>query len=176
MSLLSTTSSGVTLYDPDATGVGVQPYGYDQLCPVFFNNYWVKASKITIYPSTIGNESCAYFEVLVVPYRADTLPYTEVEDIRRMPNCRSIRLTKDSISNKSTRVSSYATSVSVLSTQFGKDTLATGQYDGNPTYQWYWHVITDSTTWPVNANTYVSYDCKITYYSKLLRKQELNES
>lgn len=167
---------GNSLFDPDYTGVGVQPYGFDQLCPVFYNNYFVKASKISIFPATIGNSSNAYFEVLVVPYRAATLPYTEVEDIRRMPYARSVRLHASTVSEKTDSVHSYATSRAILSKEFTDDALATGQYDGNPTITWFWHVISDSTTFPVGANTKVKFDVKIKYYTKLIRKQELNES
>lgn len=169
---------GNSIFDPYETGVGNQPYGYDQLVGpnVFYNNYLVKASKITVYPATLGNASNAYFDVLVVPYRANTLPYTEVQDIRRMPYCRSFRLQAATIANKACVVSSYASSKAILSREFGDDNLATGQYDGNPTYQWYWHVITDSTNFPVGANTKVKFDVKIAYYTKLLRKQEINDS
>lgn len=167
---------GNSLYDPDYSGVGVQPYGYDQLCPTFYNNYFVKSSKITVYPSTLGNSSNAYFEILVVPYRASSLVSTDPDDVRRMPYCRSLRLTSSTISNKACFVSSYASTSAILSKEFGTDTLASGQYDGDPTYVWYWHVVTDSSDYPVGANTKVKFDVKIAYYTKLMRKQEFIES
>lgn len=56
-----------SLYDPNFTGVGHQPYGFDQLCPVFYNQYIVKAVKITLLANTIGGSA----EVAVV-YKLDT--------------------------------------------------------------------------------------------------------
>jgi len=37
-----------SLHDPDYTGTGHQPMGYDQLCPALYQQWWVTASKITI--------------------------------------------------------------------------------------------------------------------------------
>lgn len=171
--------SGNSLYDPDVTGSGVQPYGFDQLCPVFYNNYNVKASKITVYPSVAPSYVTSfppYFECLIVPYRTTTLPYNEVEDIRRMPYCRSIRFSAQSQGSHPTSLSSYASTKSILSREFANDVSATGQYDGNPTYRWYWFVIIDTNTWIPTANISVKFDVKIAYYTRLIRKVELNES
>lgn len=170
---------GNSLYDPDYTGIGVQPYGFDQLCPTFYNNYNVRGSKITVYPSvakTYETSFPPYFDCLVVPYRGPDLTYTELEDIRRMPYCRSIRFSAESQANHPTRVSSYAATNAILGPEFGKDVLASGQYDGSPTYVWYWLVVFDTTDWIPSATIKINFDVKIVYYSKLLRKQELNES
>lgn len=170
---------GNSLYDPNYTGVGAQPYGFDQLCPTFYQNYNVKSSKITVYPSVSKVYETGfppYFECLVVPYRATALPYSEMKDMRRMPGVRSIRFNADSQGNHATKISSYASSTSVLGREFAKDVSATGQYDGNPTYTWYWFVFIDTSSWPLTENVATKIDVKIVYYSKLLRKQELNES
>jgi len=53
------------LYDPNFTGVGHQPYGFDQLTP-FYNNYLVRAFKVTLIANTIGGTA----EVAVV-YKLD---------------------------------------------------------------------------------------------------------
>jgi hypothetical protein len=42
------------VYDPNATGVGHQPYGFDQLTP-FYGYYLVKATKYRILVTTIGS-------------------------------------------------------------------------------------------------------------------------
>ena len=173
---------GNSLYDPDATGIGVQPYGFDQVCPTFFNNYNVRSSKITVYPScerTYALYFPPYLTCLIVPYRSDSLPYQELEDIRRMPYCRSVRFAPDSQANGvAPKVSSYVSTNAILSKDFGKDTAATGQWDGNPGLQWYWHVIIDCSNWAIQFDQEipVRFDVKIVYYAHMLRKQELNES
>lgn len=172
---------GNSLFDPDSTGVGVQPYGYDSLCgaSAFFNNYNVKSSKITIYPSVAPSYVTnfpPYFELLIVPYRSSTLPFNEPCDIRRMPYCRSIRFSSDSQANHTTKVSSYSSSKAVLGAPFATDVSSTGQYDGNPTYTWYWIVTFDTGNWAPTANIAFTFDVKIKYYTKLIRKQEFNES
>lgn len=49
------------IYDPNATGVGHQPYGFDQLTP-FYGYYLVHATKYRIMCTTIGSTA----EVAVV--------------------------------------------------------------------------------------------------------------
>lgn len=44
------------MYDPDATGTGHQPYGYDQMVALY-NGYQVKAVKVTLIWSTVGASS-----------------------------------------------------------------------------------------------------------------------
>lgn len=170
---------GNSLFDPDYSGVGAQPYGYDQLCPVFYNNYNVKSCKITVYPSVAAAYVTGfppYIEVLVVPYRGNALPYTDPNDVRRMPYCRSMRISPTSQANGINKISSYASTKAILGREFASDVSATGQYDGNPTYTWYWFVIFDTASWVPTAPIPVSFDVKIAYYTKLLRKQELDQS
>lgn len=172
---------GNSLFDPDYTGTGNQPYGYDQLCSstTFFNNYNVRSSKIIVYPSvsqTYITGWPAYFDCLVVPYRDYTLPDYDISNVRRMPHVRALRFTSNSLDNKSNRCSSYASSSSVMGPEFAKDVGATGQYDGNPSRTWYWHVLIDSTTWAPTANIVVKFDVKIVYYTKLFRRQEIAQS
>jgi len=171
---------GNSCYDPDYTGAGVQPYGWDQLCPTFYTHYNVRASKITVYPSvrqTSTSDFCPLFECIVVPYRETSIPYIELADIRRMPYARSIRFASLSTANtRPPRVSSYTTTTAMWGKEVSNDSDAIGQYNGNPVNTWYWFVFLDNTTWATPTAVTVKFDVKIVYYTKLERKVELNES
>lgn len=170
---------GNSCYDPDYSGTGVQPYGWDQLCPVFYTNYNVKASKITVYPSVNQTYSPSFpsqFECLVVPYRETSIPYSEMSDLRRMPYARSVRFNSASSSTSPPRVSSYCTTKSMWGKEISESEDAVAQYNGNPVSTWYWYVFMDDTAWASGTAVPVKFDVKIVYYTKLLRKAEFNES
>ena len=170
---------GNSCYDPDYTGAGVQPYGWDQLCPTFYTHYNVRSSKITVYPTvkqTTTSDFCPMFECIIVPYRETSIPYVEISDLRRMPYARSIQFGAQSASMKHARVTSYCTTKSMWGKEVANDSDAIGQYNGNPVNTWYWFVFLDNTTWATGTAITVKFDVKIVYYTKLERKTEINES
>lgn len=170
---------GNSCYDPDYTGVGVQPYGWDQMCPVFYTNYNVKASKITVYPSVNQSYSPSFpvkFECLVVPYRETAIPYSEMSDLRRMPYARSVTFAPGTTSFTPAKVSSYCTTKSMWGKEISESEDAVAQYNGNPISTWYWFVFMDDSAWASATAVTVKFDVKIVYYTKLLRKAEINES
>jgi len=167
---------GNSLYDPDYTGVGVQPYGLDQLCPIFFTSYNVRSSKITIYP-VVNSANTPMFKVVVVPFRETTIPYTEFTDVMRLPHARSIRF--GSLSNQTGRapkVSSYVSTRQVLGKEEANSPNAIGYYGGNPTETWYWYIFFYNNEYATSTPDVVHFDVKITYYTKLERQVQINES
>lgn len=48
-----------SLFDPDHTGVGHQPYGHDTLQSIY-DNYVVDRAVITLVPTQFGNTVCTY--------------------------------------------------------------------------------------------------------------------
>lgn len=166
-------------YDPDYDIGGTQPYGFDQLCPAFFQRYNVKGSKITVYPFISANNTVlpARIKMVVVPYFDTTIPYTEYTDIINMPYARSVLLSYYSNDNKTCKISSYVPSTKPLGPNQAKDANASALWNANPTYQWYWFVFCFSgEPVPAGDTITVRYDIKIVYYTYLSQKVELNES
>lgn len=54
-----------SLFDPNQTGAGHQPYGYAQLAGVMYEKYWVRGVKITFTVTTIGGTADMLFAVQV---------------------------------------------------------------------------------------------------------------
>ena len=167
---------GNSLYDPDVTGIGVQPYGYDQLTGAggvgIFSHYCVYSSKIRIHivPSSTSITGLKFH---VIPSRNSTLSSTDPADLRQMPYCKTICWSGGDGSKK-TNISNYCSSRRMYSTMTPENETFTAAYNANPYSQWYWHVILDEQT--LMGTTKVYFDVEIIYYAKMLRANYLEES
>lgn len=170
---------GNSLNDPDYTGVGVQPYGYDNLCGpnAPFGRYLVYGSKITVYPhvyaaatSTASNYS---MRMILFPLYGTSVSYDEFEDLCRLPYSR--RKVIESANDTKNVVSCYASTRKIIA---DSGDLSGGYYsagyNANPPMEWYWHLYMDSNEFQNDTNSYV--DVKITYYCKLFKVDDVNES
>lgn len=167
---------GNSLFDPDVTGIGVQPYGYDQLTGAggvgIFSHYCVYSSKIRVHivPSST---SVVGLKFHIIPSRNSTLVSTDPADLRQMPYCKTICWSGGDGSRK-TNISNYCSSRRMYSTMTPENETFTAAYNANPYSQWYWHVILDEQT--LMGTTKVYFDVEIIYYAKMLRSNYLDES
>lgn len=67
------------MFDPDITGVGHQPMGYDQMA-VFYNHYNVIGSKITVY-CWAESQADLYNPILAVNISDDTTVTTNLQQL-----------------------------------------------------------------------------------------------
>lgn len=75
-----------SLYDPDRTGVGHQPYGRDQYA-TFYNKYRVISCSYRV--AAIPSNSSRVIQVAVVPTN-NTASGASMADIREMPRCKYV--------------------------------------------------------------------------------------
>lgn len=169
---------GNSLFDPDLTGAGVQPYGFDQLCAgagTAFSRYRVYASKITLYPTLkLGGTAVAtQIRLVMFPFRAEVNPtYTGVDDLCRLPGSRTLVL-RSADNNGKTKMSLY-TSTRRMYPDIPEDSNLAAAYTASPTISWCWHLYCD--TLQQGAEGLLGYDVKITYYAKLFKTDDINES
>jgi hypothetical protein len=119
-------------YDPDVTGTGSQPVGFDQL-GLFFTSYYVVGSRIKI---VLINETVVPLQLSVVPAVSSTA-VTTFDNSLLLNGVRYITvdgITKGGTSYK-TLVSSQAT-LDIFGTNF--DTNYSSAFTTNPSTQWYW--------------------------------------
>jgi hypothetical protein len=76
------------LYDPDVSGVGTQPMGFDQMM-IFYEHYTVTEAKIVV---TFRNFSTAIAPVVFIAFRADTVLSTDPKVVMETGNAISTQL------------------------------------------------------------------------------------
>lgn len=172
---------GNSLYDPDYTGVGVQPYGYDQLCSgtgSLFNRYIVYGSKITIYPHvyTTATDTAQNYSIrlCLYPSRLTAVSYTGFADVANIPGaiCRNIESSNDV--NRGNVLTKYMSTRRMFPDNKNLDNTFSSAYDNNPTGSWYWHIVMDNNEFANACTMYI--DVKIKYYAVLVRENDVNES
>lgn len=169
--------SGNSLYDPDVTGIGVQPYAFDNMVGANapYNKYIVYASKIRIYPKITEEDPNVVRAIrwLVVPSRAAVPTYQEFEDLCQMPLAR--RFAINSIDDCNQKITNYSSTARTLTE--ARDLSGTqymGDYTSNPNQPWTWFVYTDS--YDAQRDVRQVMDVQITYYAKLFKSDDINES
>lgn len=166
--------SGNSPYDPDATGVGVQPYGYDQsLSAYHYAWYTCPASKIKVYPHTVDlATSIPCIRLTVVPSQATALSFTDASDVIESRGARTRQFNYDDQISKT--VSNYCSTRQMYPGQTWRDVNFRAAYSQNPTSRWYWLVIFDTSNFAYETN--IQYDVKITYYTICESNRNINES
>lgn len=162
-----------SIYDPDYTGVGVQPYYHDTFVPLY-DRYKVNAAKITVYISSSTSHKLNY--VAIVPSKTSAGPdYEEINDICNVPGAvvKAFSTVPDSraplcIIKKYCRLDWFFDNL--------KDESFTCTFGENPdnAYAAFFHVM----AWEGfnAANMTYTFDVKIKYYCNLIRAKEQDES
>lgn len=117
-----------SIFDPNFTGIGHQPYGHDQYAAIY-KYYRVKKAVITVSSASTGANN-----VLGVTHRATSTVISDDEHIREMKGTRFTALCNDPASRKVQMVSSLKESMNPSD--------QTAQFGTNPTDQTYFHVWT----------------------------------
>lgn len=168
----SYTFRGNGLYDPDLTGVGTQPYGYDEVCTMF-GSYRVVGSKIKVFWNP--TQQIYMGTLTVVPATSSSLTYDEGNDVRVMPYAKQRALTYNSgVTRNNFITSPYITTKRMYPDAAQADADFTAVIGGTPTKQWYWHISVDTS--PNNAGLIIKANVEITYYAVMRKTGNLNES
>lgn len=150
----SYTFRGNGLYDPDETGVGVQPEGFDEMMALY-DNYRVHGSKIIVDFINESSSTFASTKAVAVYASRDNAPApaSSVEVAQRHSGHRllglgtsgipKVRITRSSLTGKS-----YATP------DIRTGDMFSGTASANPSNEWYWNVVSSSID---DASTHTSY-------------------
>ena len=160
--------SGNGMYDPDVTGVGVQPYYFDQFVNTEMYPYWiVYASKITVYPRVASANG--YQKIFLLPaITSGMLANHDPSDLSNTRHCKQIVIDRTTMGGRDggRKLSSYMSTRRMIYQRNARDSTYQGSSSTNPQTQWYWHVYFDQTH-EANDEIYCMYDVKITYYAQL---------
>lgn len=161
---------GNSLYDPDATGVGVQPYGFDQLTAIFDYKYRVYASKIK---ATFYLEEACYDAVIGLYANKGEFSYHDPADLAVAKGVRSRHISsQDGITWKNT-IKAYTTTRQQFPVLAGDNDLS-ASVGTNPSTVWYWVVFCNTAN--ESQEVSIRVDVRITYYALITRSENFNES
>lgn len=163
---------GNSVYDPDSTGVGHQPLGYDQLT-AFYNRYRVYMSAITVTPvlptgASTGNMIMALFPTQSVSgagtvNQAIELPYSKYLIMSNSGNYRDNQKLFNRISTG--RFLGYGN----VETNENIESL----FSTDPAHIWYWSVGTNATT---SVDQTVQVLVKLVYDVEFFDRRTLTQS
>lgn len=174
---------GNSCFDPDYTGVGHQPYAFDQWS-AFYGIYRVYGSKIRVQATPVinaaGFSSAALLPVwmAVVP-RLGTASLSNPTPLEEMPYCKWRLANIAQAGSKATIISSYMSTAKIWG-QPRQNVKMEDDYTAlittNPVNQWYWDVFVAPES-NIAAQD-VTYSCvfQITYYVEFSARNNLSQS
>lgn len=165
-----------SIYDPDYTAAGVQPYWHDILQTIY-TRYRVNACKITLWFSTsTPTGTTEEIKCCVFPSNSASDPSNqEFVDLAALPCCKQVSWNQASIGNRGkTKLQLYRTTRQGAGLSNSRDQDLSAVFGQNPTATWYYHVY--SNTVDVAATTTILMDVKITYYCTFWQRLSVNES
>lgn len=170
---------GNSIFDPDLTGVGVQPYYHDTMQTIYAS-YRVHASQINVYPIVeTASGTVPEVRVYVFPSRVSTLPtYSDSSDLARIPGCIMLNTNlskQNNFQGKRAKLCAYSSTVKMRDLN-AKDDTTQAAFGANPSTQWYWHVITDTSDNLTLADCDIHAGIKIKYYCSFQNLLSVNES
>ena len=149
------------LYDPDITGVGTQPFGFDQLM-VFYDHYVVLNSRISVVCTNTATGAGA----MVMAYPQDKPGVATLQNVvlNYLPTTSRNQVLLSPQGGPATK--SLVPPVVNVAKFLGRNPLADSQLKGsaaaNPTEQAYWHVsvtgVSPAAQDPVDCVVTVEYD------------------
>lgn len=175
--LASTTGSisrqvmrGNSPYDPDQSGTGNQPNGFDQLVGGIYLHYAVIGCKISVIctPATVP------WKVVIVPTQVSTGTNMNYENAIQMAGAKGMITSAANAGGNVKTLISYARTYSILGLDPTKENSSSAASNSNPANQWYWQIIGA----PIDGvSTDVCFiEVKITYYCLLSELTMLPQS
>lgn len=158
---------GNSIFDPDFTGVGGQPFGRDEWSG-FYDNYRVFASKIRVF---FDSEDAGDGLIGVVVPSTSSTGFSSTNLAMQTPYSRFKHMGVSTGTNAKT-VSNYMESSKIFGIKaINYDTSFAAAFGANPAQEWFWHVgvgSADSVGTPTS-----NYTLKIVYYVELYGRKQL---
>lgn len=156
------TYRGNSIFDPDASGVGGQPLGFDQW-NAFYNLYEVSASSIKV---ELVNTTVSQLRLALRPSNA-LGNQTDIDFVASLPYSK-VKVMSDRAGDTFRLSNRLSTSV-IRGQATGLLTNNQSALNTNPQVQWYWHV----GLWaPIDANPV--YTCVTIWYDVIFMRREMN--
>ncbi len=174
-SIASQVFRGNSLFDPDFTGTGAQPTGFDQWA-AFYERYRVRGSSMTVRVRAEVDASSTIFPMGVLLPKTVTTLDTNYADAAGEPYARTKMISNQEAGYPST-LKSYMTTTKILglSKREAADVDYSALVGANPSKEWFWHFyIEDAITAGLNIKSKVYFE--VTYYCEFYKRKSLSRS
>lgn len=154
---------GNSLFDPDLTGTGGQPYFFDQWA-AFYQNYRVHGSAIRVIWNATGG-TCVAINTMIAPACSSTAMGSS-EILQEQPRCKTttLRMGATGIGQAMQRhYSSTARQMGVKRMTVKTENDYAPLTSASPTSGWYWHIGNYERT---GATMALTAQVKLTYFAE----------
>lgn len=164
---------GNSIFDPDESGVGVQPMGHDEY-NTLFSSYQVQGCSLSLLGQFNGPDPAAGCRVVVYYSNESQSPATGMFQAQERARSKSRLLPPDP--SKQFRIKSYVSSKRALMINSGFS--ATEQFSGslfgdNPLQTWRWNIGLASVG---SESTTIIFDVHLVYYVRMYNRKTLIRS
>lgn len=164
--------AGNGIFDPDITGVGLQPKGYDELS-ILYKRYRVKGSRITV---NICNNQTTAMQIVLFP-DLEGIAFASPDDALTAPYSKQVFLAQNGAGSSSQKIVHYMNTQRITGDRVTDDALEglTGNIGtgANPTKVWYWQIFGIDS---IGNTTNVQYSTVIEYYVDFFDRKDLDMS
>ncbi len=170
--------SGNSLYDPNQSGSGHQPYYFDQLT-TFYEKYCVLWSKISVKATT--TDASRLFKVSIIPSLSSSWSISETDLAQEIAGNRTTVFTGFQMSKGIGMVANSRKTKTLLGVKdvlddpdnFGlTGNLGTGSGPGN---EWYWIIVVQCCDLAVDPVD-ILLDIQMDYIAKFTDRRNINDS
>lgn len=153
-------------YDPNITGTGAQPTGFDQWMG-FYNAYRVRGSKISVELANVGSTNpLASIETVIVPVN-DAAGFSSMDSASASAYAKRVLY---AVQNGFPKLTSYLSTKKFCGDKPDDDSF-TGTVSSNPTELWYWQILSQPVDRSSGSVQYAYVD--ITYYVEFFDRRTL---
>lgn len=162
--------SGNSIYDPNHTGTGAQPAGFDQWA-AFYNRYTVRGSKMSVQFANVQTTNAAAAVENVLVAVNDTTGYTDLDAASANPYMRRTLYTP---TNGFPVLKSFMSTKKIVGQRMVDDDTYGSAVTTSPVDQWYWQIL----SLPVDRLSSLTQYAYVTivYYVEFHDRKQLNLS
>lgn len=141
-----------SLYDPDLTGTGHQPIGFDQLVGVFYNHYTVLGARIKCTFVSASDSATAGAAVVGIELSGNATPTTAIPDLYEQGRSKMKVLTSNVANQKVTVTHNCSVKKFLGQNPLDEDANA-GSDSSNPSELIYFHIFASGVNDTYDPNT-----------------------
>jgi hypothetical protein len=166
---------GNSCYDPNYTGTGGQPDGFDQYA-LFYGRYRVLASKFSLMPANVGTGVANQAAVVYLEARPSSTTASAITNVFSNPY-HTFQIVNFSSNMGQRPLTRYMTEARIFGDNKSRvhtDDVLTAATSASPVLQWFWNIGLQSVDQATTV-TGVMY-CKVTYYVEFYERRLLADA